>query len=168
MIWNLCHPQTYFRLALLCTVLGENVPLWNMLRIITANVGILTGSICFFTYCIWSSLTFITEKQANKCSSLVVLSISLHKFFFFSCLRILHLTCSSKMKRFAECQSKVCFIMAHFSEWCAIPIWNNSGWHMYQNGTQHVHAKQLLDFIKVSVSLRCTCNGIGKTNFYCN
>ena len=81
---------------------------------------------------------------------------------FFSCLRILHLTCSSKMKRFAECQSKVCFIMAHFSEWCAIPIWNNSGWHMYQNGTQHVHAKQLLDFIKVSVSLRCACNGIGK------
>ena len=95
---KMCHSETCFRLELCkhCHIESRRL------------------SVSFLTYSIWSSPTFITEKQTNKqtkCSSLVLLSVSLHKFL---CLRIWNLICGFDKTKFAQCPSQACFKMAYF------------------------------------------------------
>ena len=134
----------------------KHVPCWNMFQIGTVHIILeLTAvqtlshwgqtTMCLFNslYLKWPCIHYWkTNKQTskkNKCSSLVLLLISLHNLRF----KTLHLTCgfdmtnlhSAYLKHISEwqifqsgthCQSETCFRMADF-----------------QNGTQHTHTHTL-------------------------
>ena len=96
----------------------------------------------FFNHYIWSSPTFVTEKQRNTAWPYFW---SLFTYLYASGPCIYHATSiwrslhGANLKHVSEmhifqngtpCQSETCFRMAHFSERHAMPIWN-----MFQDGT---------------------------------
>ena len=153
--WNMCHPEICFRLTS-CAVL-KNVPFWNILPLNAVQTLSYVGQTTMMSFLLIvfevALYLLLKNKQANKCSSLALLLVSLLKFL---CFRTLHLTYGFDMTTLTQCQPEACFRMAHFSERQTIPIWNMfqdgtfserhtmpnlkhvSGWHMFKNGTQHV------------------------------
>ena len=84
----------------------KHVPSWNMFH--------FEKNLCHSITCFRLALCkhrHTKKKQTNKCSSLALLFLSLHKLL---CFRTLHLTCNFNMTKFAQCQSEACFRMAHF------------------------------------------------------
>ena len=89
--------------------------------------------------------SLLKNKYTNKCSSLALILISLHKCLRF---RTLYLTCGLDMTMRAQCQSNMLQNDTFFRTAYSANLKHVKEWHMFQNGNTWVQVHVLKFYYK--------------------